>query len=203
MKKICIKCKTEYKSRCHKQYDSKYCSMKCYSNKKALNCLNCNTLFKVHGYRRKAKFCSVKCKSKFARISVECSYCKKTYEKHKNYLTKRNFCSRLCKAKGFKGKNAPSWKGGLYTQNQLMRSKFHKEFQALVFIRDNFTCQICNSKQKLQVDHIKSWAKYPELRFDINNCRTLCQKCHYFITFKRVMPKNIKTWGHNYLKGEL
>jgi 5-methylcytosine-specific restriction endonuclease McrA len=49
----------------------------------------------------------------------------------------------------------------------------------------------------LQVDHIQPWAEYVELRFDINNCRTLCMACHYKITFGKDMPKGVTTWGHN------
>ena len=59
-------------------------------------------------------------------------------------------------------------------------------------------CQICfESGGDLQVDHIKSWKEHINLRFDINNCRTLCSRCHYKITFNKDMPKNIQKWGHN------
>ena len=47
----------------------------------------------------------------------------------------------------------------------------------------------------LSVDHIKSWANYPELRFREDNCRTLCMACHYYITFKRKLPQGV-VWGH-------
>ena len=50
----------------------------------------------------------------------------------------------------------------------------------------------------LQVDHIQPWSEYVEGRFDINNCRTLCTKCHYKITFGKSMPESIKAWGYNF-----
>ena len=105
--------------------------------------------------------------------------------------------------KGIKGKESHSWKGGITTKNQLERIKFRKEIQKTVFERDNYTCQLCGSKKNLQVDHIQSWAEYVELRFNIDNCRTLCAECHYQITFGKPMPKDIKSWGHNFVQGGL
>lgn len=95
----------------------------------------------------------------------------------------------------------PAWnkKGeGATSQNHMDRVKFRKTIQKQILIRDNFTCQICDQYNgNLQVDHIKSWADYPELRFYPDNCRTLCMACHYYVTFKRKMPKGT-VWGHNF-----
>ena len=92
----------------------------------------------------------------------------------------------------------PSWKGGVTEKNILERVRFRREIQKLVFERDDYTCQMCGERGcDLQVDHIQPWAEYVELRFDIDNCRTLCSRCHYKLTFNKEMPKETKCFGHN------
>jgi len=49
-----------------------------------------------------------------------------------------------------------------------------------VFERDNYTCIWCGKKDKtIQADHIQEFATHPELRFAIDNGRTLCKDCHF------------------------
>lgn len=95
------------------------------------------------------------------------------------------------------GSNNPSWRGGTQTKDRMERIKFRKNMQKLVFERDQYRCVLCGSGGDLQVDHIQSWAEYVDLRFNINNCRTLCKKCHYFITFGKEMVNKDMPWGHN------
>jgi hypothetical protein len=91
--------------------------------------------------------------------------------------------------------NNPNWKGGITLKNKLDREKFALEIRPLVFERDNYTCQICFIRGKfIHVDHIKSWAKFENLRFDMKNCRTLCRECHYKETFGKPLPEK-STWG--------
>jgi len=98
---------------------------------------------------------------------------------------------------GKQGVSLKEWGGFAKTKDTLERAKFRKEIQKLVLERDNYTCQMCEERGgQLQVDHIQSWKDYTELRFDINNCRTLCMDCHYLITFGRKKPTGV-VWGHN------
>lgn len=93
----------------------------------------------------------------------------------------------------FMGELGANWKGG---GTQFARKgAAHEAWRSQVLIRDNYTCQICDQYGgDMHIDHIKPWAKYPELRFELTNGRTLCRPCHYWVTFKRKMPKGSR-WG--------
>lgn len=99
--------------------------------------------------------------------------------------------------KRFTGATNPRWKGGITPEDRKERLKFRHIMQQKIFARDNYTCQICDAYgSPIQVDHIKGWAKHPELRFEESNCRTVCMACHYYVTFKRKLPQGV-VWGHN------
>lgn len=101
------------------------------------------------------------------------------------------------------GEDHWNWKGGKTPFNHAERVRFKREIQKKVFERDNYTCQLCEARGvDLTVDHIQSWADYVEMRFCIDNCRTLCAKCHYKITFGKPMPPTVRAWGHHLFKGE-
>ena len=88
-----------------------------------------------------------------------------------------------------KGSKSYMWKGGISPINKIIRKsvKF-KLWRESVFKRDNWTCQKCKTRGGvLHPDHIKPFAKYPELRFELSNGRTLCINCH----------KKTKTWGRH------
>jgi len=80
-----------------------------------------------------------------------------------------------------KGSKSALWKGGITPVSQAIRSSFeYKQWRISVFERDNYTCQICHKRGNttLHADHIKPFALFPELRFEITNGRTLCKECH-------------------------
>ena len=72
------------------------------------------------------------------------------------------------------------WKGGLTAQNLTIRGSFeYRLWRQRVYERDDYTCQFCHVRGgKLNADHIKPFSDYPELRFDLENGRTLCEDCH-------------------------
>jgi hypothetical protein len=86
-----------------------------------------------------------------------------------------------------KGEKNHQWRGGIKPIHRRIRHSLeYRQWRNQVFIRDNWTCQSCLIiGGDLQVDHIKPFSDYPELRFDINNGRTLCKSCHI----------KTETWG--------
>ncbi len=53
----------------------------------------------------------------------------------------------------------------------------YREWRKEVISRDK-KCVICNSKSNLQAHHIKSFAQFPLLRFNLENGITMCEVCH-------------------------
>ena len=78
-----------------------------------------------------------------------------------------------------RGEKNMNWRNGATPKNMLLRKSLeYKLWRFSVFKRDNYICIWCGSKEKIQADHIKKFADYPELRFAIDNGRTLCGSCH-------------------------
>jgi hypothetical protein len=116
---------------------------------------------------------------------------KKHNEKTKKLLTQRQL------ERGYKGEKHYNWKGGITPINEtIRRSVEYKLWRKSVFERDKYTCVWCGKTGgTLHADHIKPFALFPELRFAIDNGRTLCVDCH----------KTTETFGHrtNNLKNKL
>ena len=64
----------------------------------------------------------------------------------------------------FRGKNSPTWKGGVTSINQMIRTSVeYKLWRKSVFERDGYQC-IWGGKEhgsKLHADHIKKFSDYP------------------------------------------
>ena len=87
-----------------------------------------------------------------------------------------------------KGKKIPwmsgekhfAWKGGTYDKDRKidMGRKNYRAWRMAVLERDGYKCIWCGEEDNLNADHIKSYTKYPELRYAVDNGRTLCVECH-------------------------
>jgi hypothetical protein len=86
-----------------------------------------------------------------------------------------------------KGKDSNFWKGGVTNNNKKVRNSLnYKLWRKAVFERDDYTCQFCDKRGGyLEADHIKPFAYFVNLRFELSNGRTLCLNCHRK-TFKKV-----------------
>jgi len=79
-----------------------------------------------------------------------------------------------------RGSLAPNWKGGISRANLIIRGSLdYRLWREAVFQRDNWTCQKCGNRGgDLEAHHIKPFAYFPDLRFEVSNGQTLCRKCH-------------------------
>lgn len=159
-----------------------------------IKCGTCGKEFYVQPcYINKKKYCSRECayKAKMKGEPLICEVCGKEYYRSPSQVKLRGtkYCSKKChgiaQSISQKGADNPSWRGGVSTENHCLRnSKQWKVWRDAVFARDNWTCQECGArsskgnKVKLHPHHIKPFAYYPELRFEVSNGITLCYDCH-------------------------
>lgn len=210
---------------------SKYCSLKCFSSmrkrQKIIECNFCGKKFTILISiikRKRGKYCSKKCyylgRKKQNLRKVECKTCGKIFKTIFSEVRRggAKYCSvkcygisnrgenNSCHKINRKGKNSPSWKGGITPLHFLIRDldEYH-EWRKSVFLRDNFTCQECfRTKIYLEAHHIKDFhfilqeflqtfdqfspledketlvrlaTKY-EPFWNVDNGKTLCKKCH-------------------------
>ena len=80
------------------------------------------------------------------------------------------------------GISESEWDGFKESINALVRkSEEYQNWRKDVFERDGYLCTNCGAKGILHAHHIKEFAKYPELRFDVSNGVTLCVPCHKIV----------------------
>lgn len=98
-----------------------------------------------------------------------------------NGLSKEEICKKLkISEKTFYFYKSKWTKRDYHTnpKNLKYHSPEYLKWREAVLERDGRKCVICGSTKTLQADHVLSYAYHPELRFNVDNGRTLCQHCH-------------------------
>ena len=112
---------------------------------------------------------------------------------HEDGISRDEFIQRINGYRPHKGMRSGedhwNWKGGITSENQKERnSAKYSEWRKNVFVRDNFTCQICGQVGgNLNAHHIKRWSTNVNERYDVCNGITLCKKCHADVHKKAVI----------------
>ena len=81
------------------------------------------------------------------------------------------------------GNKNPNWKGGISAIPKAFPPELKKwmAFRAELIKREYGQCYKCNERffsNQLDIHHLASRKKYPELEYDELNCVTLCKGCH-------------------------
>lgn len=105
-------------------------------------------------------------------------HCGNTFVSTSEHIKEGTIKSCGCK-RWLKGKDSPNWVEGLDASLRSRDNAEYTQWRLKVYEKDNYICQCCGeSKVKLNAHHLKSFTRFPEVRYDINNGVTLCEKCH-------------------------
>lgn len=154
---------------------------------KTLTCKHCSAKFWRSPSRVKRSYCSPKCWASSTERFVLMSNAHKGKKRPTEWV--RKMSESLKKIPPRFGKNAPNWRGGITPLHQKIRnSREHWQWSTDVKKRDG-KCLHCGACKDLIAHHIKSFSKYPEERFLLENGMTLCRSCHAKLHKKCISEK--------------
>lgn len=185
VKVICDTCGKEIEKYESRVSTHNFCNRECYLKfhaaiKQKYICEICGKEF-IGSNGNANRFCSRECYNIFHNIKNKERECPKCHKKFFAKTSEDKYCSWECYNADRhppKGENHWNWQGGISLEHDNRDSAQYKEWRKAVYKRDNYKCQICGSKEKLNAHHIKSWKNFPELRYDVDNGITYCEACH-------------------------
>lgn len=142
-----------------------------------IECRQCGAKVERRACEANRPFCSKACFHAHKRAQAKCKGCGAAFARPKSIGGE--FCSRECAFRWRRGKNHAGWKGGVAQANERARNSGRLlAWKRAVKARDKHRCRECGGKDRLHAHHIKPWAEFPDLRFDLENGKTLCEECH-------------------------
>lgn len=188
--------------------------------RRGYHCKTCNTIFHPYPYQKNKKYCSKSCYLKDHRelseeVKLKITNTKKLQSSKGIRISNIGFANpenrkgktyeqiygstRQAKIERLKRKNSHIKRFEGKTKkcrNKQNGEAEYKTWRTAVFERDNYTCQICKIKGgKLNAHHIKSWSKFPELRYVVDNGITLCENDHKIENKKQRINEKIYNLG--------
>lgn len=168
-----------------------YCSHDCRRKKREYTCEICAKTFTRCPSHRQGKhiYCSMTCQGIAKRVikpTLTCDFCGDEFERYPSELTKAEergytftFCSHSCRAAMIAAQfNPPKPYTKPHTSALRNGTKMIK-WRKAVKERDGYICTQCGATDKmLNVHHVKPFAIYPDLRYEVSNGVTLCYECH-------------------------
>lgn len=108
-----------------------------------------------------------------------CPFCGEDFEGNIDLIKRGSKGSCGCNAHP-SGENSWRWNPDREEILRLRNSKEYLTWREAIYIKGDFKCSCCKDTKggNLNAHHLKSFTRFPELRFDVNNGVILCEECH-------------------------
>jgi thymidylate synthase (FAD) len=174
---------------CHQSYDWMLSTkQKCIKNKSGVLGIAKEAGVSYHTIRKWLK------KHNLQFTKKEVSEYTETWNKGKfGYKTKGHSIETIKKMResARKGKDSNLWKGGSNRDERLKIADWCNSIRSEKLKESDYSCVICESNEKLELDHIKPVYSHPDLAYDSDNIQVLCHDCH---TEKHNLSGDRKVW---------